>query len=122
MKKQIGLIGLGKMGGGLALNLHDHGWDVVAFNRTTETTDEYAKQGITPSYSVQELVSALEGPRVVWVMLTAGEPTQNMLFGETGLINYLQEGDILIGKAMNSCKFSAPIASLCAGRAGGFRY
>ena len=84
------------MGGGLALNLHDHGWDVVAFNRTTETTDEYAKQGITPSYSVQELVSALEGPRVVWVMLTAGEPTQNMLFGETGLINYLQEGDIVI--------------------------
>ncbi|MEP7103585.1 MAG: phosphogluconate dehydrogenase (NAD(+)-dependent, decarboxylating) [Candidatus Dojkabacteria bacterium] len=96
MKKQIGLIGLGKMGGGLALNFKDHDWEVVAFNRTTETTDEYAKQGITPSYSVQELVSKLEAPRIVWVMLTAGEPTQNMLFGEQGLINYLEQGDIVI--------------------------
>lgn len=96
MKKQIGLIGLGKMGGGLALNFKDHGWDVVAFNRTTATTDEYATQGITPSYSVEELVSKLDGPRVVWVMLTAGQPTQDMLFGDKGLINYLQQGDIVI--------------------------
>ncbi|MFS8131344.1 MAG: phosphogluconate dehydrogenase (NAD(+)-dependent, decarboxylating) [Candidatus Dojkabacteria bacterium] len=96
MKKQIGLIGLGKMGKGLVLNFKDHGWDVVAFNRTTETTDEFAKQGITPSYSIEELVRKLEAPRVVWTMLKAGDPTQDAIFGEKGLINYLQEGDIII--------------------------
>ncbi len=93
---QIGLIGLGKMGGGLALNLHDHGYEVFAFNRTTAKTDEYAQQGITASYSVEELVSKLAAPRVVWVMLTAGEPTQEIIFGEKGLINYLEAGDTII--------------------------
>ncbi|MEO6729464.1 MAG: phosphogluconate dehydrogenase (NAD(+)-dependent, decarboxylating) [Candidatus Dojkabacteria bacterium] len=97
MKKQIGIIGLGKMGGGLALNLKDNGWDVVAFNRTTKTTDEYATQGVTPSYSLKEMVSKLEKPRVVWTMLSAGAPTQDTLFqNDEQLRDLLEEGDIVI--------------------------
>ena len=96
MNKQIGLIGLGKMGGNLALNMKDHGWDVTVYNRTASKTDEFVKSGFKGAYSLKELVVKLEGPRVIWLMLTAGEPTQNTIFGEEGLINYLQEGDIII--------------------------
>src|SRR5690606_40589730 len=58
--------------------------------------DELSKNGLNPVYSIRELVEKLPSPRVVWVMLTAGEPTQNAIFGEDGLINYLSEGDIVI--------------------------
>jgi 6-phosphogluconate dehydrogenase len=96
MKKQIGLIGLGKMGNGLALNMKDHGWDVIAYNRTHSKVDEIKLSGIQGAYSVMELVDKLAKPRIVWTMLTAGAPTQEIIFGENGLIKYLEEGDIII--------------------------
>src|SRR5690606_18475822 len=90
----IGIIGLGRMGGGLALNMIEKGFTVYGYNRSREKTDELSKNGLNPVYSIRELVEKLPSPRVVWVMLTAGEPTQNAIFGEDGLINYLSEGDI----------------------------
>ncbi len=96
MNKQLGLIGLGKMGGNLALNLKDKGWDVVIYNRTSTKTDEFIAQGFIGSYSIKELIEKLPKPRIVWIMLTAGGPTQDMLFGDTGLINFLDKDDIII--------------------------
>src|SRR5260221_4976967 len=96
MKKKIGLIGLGKMGGNLALNLKDKGWDVVVNNRTMAKTNDFVSQGFTGSFSHKELVEKLEAPRIIWLMLTAGDPTQNTIFGEDGLVNYLEEGDIIV--------------------------
>ena len=96
MQKEIGLIGLGKMGGSLALNLRDKGWKVVAFNRTSTVTEEYVKQGIDGIFDVKEFVIKLKKPRVVWLMLTAGDPTQNAIFGENGLVKILEEGDTII--------------------------
>ena len=92
----IGVIGLGKMGAGIALNLIDHGWDVTGFNRSPSKTDSLASQGLTPAYSVKELVAKLPSPRIVWLMLPAGKPVEEMLFAEGGLTDLLDEGDIIV--------------------------
>lgn len=95
-KKKIGLIGLGKMGTGMALNLMEKGWDVHAYNRSTEKVDALLGNGIIPFYSDHELIKSLEKPRVVWIMLTAGQPVEEALFGPEGIVQYLEEGDIII--------------------------
>lgn len=96
MRKQIGLIGLGKMGYGLALNLKDKGWDVIVYNRTISKVEDIQKEGVRGARSLKELVDALDGPRVIWTMLTAGEATISTLFEAGGLKELLSEGDIVI--------------------------
>lgn len=96
MKKQIGIIGLGKMGHGLALNLKEKGWEVIAYNRTLSKVDEIEKEGVIGARSLKELVEKLEGPKVVWTMLTAGEATQSILFEMGGLNDLLNAGDFII--------------------------
>lgn len=107
MKKEIGLIGLGKMGAGLARNLNDHGWRVVGYNRTAEVTRAIEKEGIIGAYAVKELVQKLKTPRVVWLMLPAGAATDAMIFGKDGLVHILTPGDIIIDGANALFKDSA---------------
>lgn len=96
MKKQIGIVGLGKMGYALALNLKDKGWDVVVYNRTLSKVEEIEREGVKGARSLNELVNYLTGPKVIWLMLTAGEATNSALFSENGLINILDKNDIVI--------------------------
>lgn len=96
MKKQIGIVGLGKMGGNIARRLHEKGWDVVAYNRTAETTKKFEAEGMRGAYSVHELVEKLDQPRVIWVMLPEGHALDEMLFGDSGLAKVLTAGDIII--------------------------
>ncbi len=96
LRKEIGIIGLGKMGGALSMNLVEKGWRVLAYNRSSDKTELLAADGVQPTYSIKELVSSLHSPRVVWVMLTAGEAVDNALFGTGGLSEYLEKGDIVI--------------------------
>ncbi len=96
MNKQIGLIGLGKMGTGLALNLKDKGWDVIVYNRTYSKVQELEKYGIKGAKDLKELVSMLNGPRVIWTMLTAGEATRAILLEPGGLKELLSKGDYVI--------------------------
>lgn len=93
MNKQIGIIGLGKMGGGIALNLKDKGWEVFGYNRTPEVTEEFQRQGIKGSYSFAELKSNLKAPRIFWVTVTAGEATNSII---TELQNIAEPGDYII--------------------------
>ncbi len=97
--RQIGVVGLGKMGRGIALNLIDHGWEVHAFNRHTEVAHGMEAQGVLPADSPAELVAALQQPRIVWLMVPAGAPVDAMLFGDDerpGLADSLQPGDVVI--------------------------
>jgi glucose-6-phosphate 1-dehydrogenase len=96
LKKEIGIVGLGKMGSNLAFNLIDKGWRVVGFNRTYEVTKGLEEKGIVGAATPKEIVSKNEPPRVIWVMVKAGEPVDGILFGEEGLMNYLENGDIVI--------------------------
>lgn len=76
----IGMIGLGKMGGNMARRLRRAGHRVVAYNRTAEVAVALATEtGLEASPSIGALVEALSPPRVVWVMVPAGQPTESTL-------------------------------------------
>ncbi len=100
-RRQVGVAGLGKMGVGVARNLIDHGWDVVGYNRTAARVDELLPDGLTGAYTLEELVDVLDRPRIVWLMLTAGDAVEAALFGDeasgaAGLLGLLDEGDVVI--------------------------
>jgi 6-phosphogluconate dehydrogenase len=92
-KRQVGMIGLGKMGYNLVLNLMDHGHATVAYDINENAVKELAEKGATPAYSIRELVEKLTAPRIVWVMVPAGEIVDNVLTELSGL---LDKGDIVI--------------------------
>jgi 6-phosphogluconate dehydrogenase len=90
---KLGMIGLGKMGANLVLNLMDHKHSVVAYDVNAEAVQKVAEQGASPASSIQDLISQLEKPRIVWSMVPAGELTENVIREVIGL---LEEGDIII--------------------------
>src|SRR3989338_4173605 len=93
---KLGLIGLGKMGFPMAERLVRSGIQVVAYNRSSEKVDRIARKGAIPAYSIEDLVKKLPRPRVVWLMLPGGEPTNEMV---SGLGKLLSKGDIIINGA-----------------------
>lgn len=121
MKKEIGIVGLGKMGIGIAKQLHEKGWRVIVTNRTPSKVDEAAQSGMIASYSYEEMVSKFESkPRIIWMMLPAGAPIEEALFGQSGLANYLRKGDIVVEAGNSFYKEDAPRAEKLAAK--GIRY
>lgn len=76
---QIGLIGLGKMGIHLCQNMLRNGNDVVAFDLSKKLVDEAASYGAEPAYTLEDMVKKLKQPRLVWVMVPAGKPTDSTM-------------------------------------------
>lgn len=94
----IGLIGLAVMGQNLILNAADHGFTVVAYNRTVSKVDDFlaneAKgKSIIGAHSIEELVKNLKRPRRIILLVKAGKPVD--LFIEQ-LLPYLEKDDIII--------------------------
>jgi 6-phosphogluconate dehydrogenase len=90
----IGLIGLGKMGANMAERLVRGGHRVVAFDRSPEAVAASVARGSEGAASLDELVTKLgTGPRVAWVMVPAGDPTQMTIDALAALMG---EGDIII--------------------------
>jgi glucose-6-phosphate 1-dehydrogenase len=94
--RQIGVVGLGKMGSSLARNLIDHGWHVVAYNRSPGAARALEPDGAQAVEELAELVEALCPPRVVWLMVPAGAPVDALLFSPGGLADLLSAGDTVI--------------------------
>ncbi len=90
---QLGMIGLGRMGGNMVRRLLQGGHQVVAYNRSPQPVQELEKLGATAAYSLKELVEKLTLPRSVWVMVPAGKPTAEMV---TALAALLTAGDTII--------------------------
>ncbi len=93
---QLGMIGLGRMGGNMVLRLLRHGLDCVAYDRDPKRTAEFngaEKKKATKARTVTDLVKALKPPRAAWVMLPAGGVTENAIQELAGL---MQAGDIII--------------------------
>lgn len=100
---QIGLIGLGKMGFNLALNMIEHGHKVIGHSRTPETVKKAESGGITGAYSIEELVGNLENRKTVWLMVPAGKPVDDNI---QKLIPLLNEHDIIIDGGNSNYKDS----------------
>ncbi len=92
-KKAIVFVGLGKMGTNLARQLISKGWSVSGYNRTSEVTIEMEKEGLMGLYSLTELTKKISAPRIIWLMLPAGKPIDEML---KKLLPQLKSGDIII--------------------------
>ncbi|MCH4169999.1 MAG: decarboxylating 6-phosphogluconate dehydrogenase [Lactobacillus sp.] len=76
---QVGMIGLGKMGRNLVKNMLDHDIEVVAFDLDPNARQAVSTDGAKAVDSVAALASALDTPRIIWVMVPAGKPTQATL-------------------------------------------
>lgn len=101
---KLGLIGLGKMGGNMARRLRRSGIDVVGYNRDAAVTESLADEcGLLAAESVEALVAALPSPRLVWLMLPAGEVTESYV---ENMHSLLAPGDILIDGANSHYKDS----------------
>ena len=72
---QLGVIGLGRMGGNIARRLMQGGHACVVYDRDAKAVADLAKDGAVSAASLEEMVRALTPPRAVWVMLPAGAPT-----------------------------------------------
>ncbi len=72
---QIGIVGLGRMGANIARRLMRHGHECVVFDANLDTSLALGREGATSSAALQDLVKRLKAPRVVWLMLPAGEAT-----------------------------------------------
>ncbi len=94
---RLGMIGLGKMGGNMARRLRKAGIGVIGYNQDVGATEQLASEvGLEPAESTAALVEALEAPRIVWLMLPAGDITEAYVEELAGL---LSRGDILIDGA-----------------------
>jgi 6-phosphogluconate dehydrogenase len=90
---RIGFVGLGRMGANMVRRLVRDGHEVVAFNRTAEKTREIMTEGAEGAFSLEELVAKLPVPRVVWVMVPAGDATEAMV---DELLGLLEAGDTIV--------------------------
>jgi len=96
--KEMGVVGLGTIGGGLARNLAAHGVHVVVYNRTYSRTEQFiadhGKEGdFTPVRTFEDLARALKAPRAVSVLVNAGRPVDDVI---DALLKTLEKGDTII--------------------------
>lgn len=96
MVREMAIVGLGKMGANMARRMMDQGWRVVGHNRSPEATIALAKEGLVPARDLQEVVEKLPKQKIVWLMVPAGHPVDDVLFGTEGLVKYLTRGDTVI--------------------------
>lgn len=90
---KLGLIGLGKMGYNLALNMMDHGHEVVAFDLDKQSVARLVEEGAEGASSIADAVAKLNSPRIIWLMVPHGKPVDNLIDQLTPM---LEAGDIII--------------------------
>src|ERR1700756_1141971 len=94
----IAVMGLAVMGQNLIMNMNDHGFTVVAFNRTVSKVDDFLagpahSSSVVGAHSLAEMVSQLKRPRRIMLMVKAGEAVDQTI---EQLLPYLEPGDIII--------------------------
>ena len=90
---KIGFIGLGKMGGAMVERLLGHGHEVVVFDQNPDLIKAAAVKGAASVHSLNELIKNLKALKIIWLMVPAGQPVQELIRDLTPL---LSEGDMLI--------------------------
>lgn len=100
---QIGIIGLGKMGFNLALNLKRNGYEVVANDVNQDFVQKIAAEGIKTGNSIEELCLQLSDRKVIWLMVPAGEIVDKVI---EALLPFLNPADIIIDGGNSNFKDS----------------
>jgi 6-phosphogluconate dehydrogenase len=91
---QLGFVGLGKMGGNMVHRIHrDSDHQVIAFDFNEDAVKTAEEHGATGAGSLEEVVSKLEAPRTVWIMVPSGDPTQQTV---EALAKLLEKGDTIV--------------------------
>jgi len=90
---QLAMVGLGRMGGNMVERLMRHGHTLVVYDRSDEAMAKYEKLGAKRSADLAALVRALEKPRVIWIMVPAGDPVDQTI---AALVPALSPGDMII--------------------------
>ncbi|MGH6674240.1 MAG: phosphogluconate dehydrogenase (NAD(+)-dependent, decarboxylating) [Xanthobacteraceae bacterium] len=90
---QLGIVGLGRMGGNIAQRLMRQGHACVVYDRNADAVGSLARKGATGSGDLEEMLAKLTAPRAVWLMLPAGQATEDAVRRLSGI---LQSGDIVI--------------------------
>ena len=90
---QLAMIGLGKMGGNMTERLMRDGHSVVAFDRDAATVSKYQQLGASPAKDLADIVKQLAAPRIVWIMVPSGKPTDDTI---DALSAIMEKGDIII--------------------------
>jgi 6-phosphogluconate dehydrogenase len=90
---QIGMVGLGRMGGNMARRLARGGHEVVTFDNNPAAVAEFEKAGMKGATELAGFVRQLRKPRVAWLMVPAGDPTESTV---NKLAELFEPGDILI--------------------------
>lgn len=94
LKKEIAIIGLGKMGGNMALRLMEKGWRVIGYNRSPDDTKVLMEKGMEGAFSFQELNDLYtSSPRIFWLMLPAGAAVDDTIHA---LLPFLKKGDMVV--------------------------
>jgi 6-phosphogluconate dehydrogenase len=90
---KLGMVGLGRMGGNMTVRLVGKGHEVVAFDPSADAVARAEGQGAAGAHSLEELVKQLDAPRVVWIMVPAGDITEQTV---QRLGELLQSGDAIV--------------------------
>jgi len=106
---QLGMIGLGRMGLNMATRLVKGGHKVVGYARREETVNQAKEKGIDGAYSLKELVQKLSVPRIIWLMIPAGDPIDKTI---QDISPELEEGDVIVDGGNSNYKDSIRRAAL----------
>ena len=109
----IGMIGLGRMGANMVRRLMRGGHDAVAFDLNPDRARELAAEGAIPAATLDALIAALPAPRIVWLMVPAGEPTEQMVMA---VADRLSPGDVIIDGGNSNFKDDVRRAATLAAR------
>jgi 6-phosphogluconate dehydrogenase len=115
---EMGMVGLGRMGGNMVLRLMKRGHRLIAYDRSDDAVKAHAAQGAVGAHSLDEFVKKFETkPRVMWVMVPAGDPTTQTI---NELIHLGEAGDIIIDGGNTNWKLAIEDAARVKAR--GMRY
>ena len=98
---QLAIIGLGRMGANIARRLMRGGHQIIAFDHNQRAIDSLAQEGATTAISLQDAATKLSRPRIFWIMLPAGAPTESTI--EALLCNYQVHYEHLARGFVSSC-------------------
>lgn len=110
---QLGMIGLGRMGGNMVERLMKAGHCCVVHDRSPDVVKAYEAKGAVGAASLAELVQKLERPRPAWIMVPAGGPTEAVV---TELGGLMEQGDIIIDGGNSFFKDDVRRAKMLAGK------